>query len=133
MLLYIYINRIIMDTNQALILALRYTFCKLLCAIDDGHQLWHYAILLPESNKNSLASLLRLKLYELVHILRICGLVSDNNEGNVKLRKTQNMKSKSYSWTVLLHDAKLEENNCAKMRVKKINKVKHAMDWNRTY
>ena len=116
-----------MDTNQALILALRYTFCKLLYAIDDGHQLWHYAILLPESNKNSLASLLGLQLYELVHILKICGPVSDNNEGNVRLHITQNMKSKSYSWAVLLHEAKLEENYFAKMRVKKINKL--SMQW----
>ena len=116
-----------MDTNEALTSALRSMLCQLLCAINNKHKLWHYAILLPESDTSSLASLLGLRLDELVNILKMCGLIKENKSGVCTLNKTPTIKPGTYSWEELLHEAGFVGNYFDKMKV--VAKVKDLKIW----
>ena len=106
-----------MDMQETFISALRSTLKETLSTINVTTELWHYCILLPESNSSSLAYLLGLSLNELVEILRLCGLINIRGDSyQIKIEPTITLRG-SYSWKELLNQAQFKDNYFDKMKV----------------
>ena len=99
-----------MDTNDKLLRVLRSTLKSLLNTINNEIPYWHYGIMLNNSSTSSLASVLGLSNDKLVNILKICGLVKENEAGTITLQTSQTVKSGNYSWGRLLNDTQLQNN-----------------------
>ena len=110
-----------METNESLIATLRSRLKELLRIINGKTHLWHYGILLPETSRSSLSSLLRLTQNELINILKVCGLLKENKVGALSLQITQSVKHGTFSWLELLNDAQLNKNYLDQMKVSNIN------------
>ena len=107
-----------MDVQATFTSALRSTLKEVLSTINVQTELWHYCILLPESNSSSLANLLGLSLTELVIILRLCGLINDRGDSyHLKIEPTITIRG-SYSLKELLNQAQLNDNYFDKKKVK---------------
>ena len=113
-----------MDIQATFTSALRSTLKEVLSTINVQTELWHYCILLPESNSSSLANLLGLSLTELVIILRLCGLINDRGDSyHLKIEPTITIRG-SYSLKELLNQAQLNDNYFDKKKVKNVTDSK---------
>ena len=118
-----------MELREKYTLTLRSVLAELLSSIDQKIELWHYGILLPESNSSSLASLLQLSKTQLVNILHLCGLLSINKDGIYKLTTNQTLKKESYCWNDLLKGAGMDDNYFDKMKVASVKEIKAQIWW----